>query len=251
MIYFIMSLRIYKDVVKKFLSDLANLSPGNDSESYAKLEDILAPALEREQNLWMTFATTSLPMLSDPHIGLIDVFSISPIPVIIGRDRTGANLDSMHLFPFLDFNHPLRLPDGKPAVVLLGRFHDNWDIFTGGLLRDMDWSNVVAAGGAVLACVKSTIPEDMKKREIMDIFQSDVYAGSDIDLFLYGLSPEEVSCHVIPSSDQSPESFTVTSIRNIEAKNKMKYIENHVRDCALFPTVCVRKSHTISIHSAF
>ena len=107
MIYFIMSLQIYKDVVKKFLSDLANLSPGNDLESYAKLEDILAPALERERNLRMTFVTTSLPMLSDPHIGLIDVFLISPIPVIIGRDRTSANLDSMHLFPFLDFNHPL------------------------------------------------------------------------------------------------------------------------------------------------
>ena len=112
----------------------------------------------------------------------------------------------------------------------------------------MDWSNVVATGGAVLACVKLTIPEDM---EMMEIFQSDVYAGSDIDLFLYSLSPEEVSCHVIPSSDQSPESFTITSICNIEVKIKMQYIENHVRDCALFPTVCVRKSHMISIHSAF
>lgn len=192
-----MSLRIYKDVVEKFLSDLADLSPGK--ESYAKLEDIMALALEGERNLRMTFATTSLSTLSDPHIGLIDIFSILPIPVIVGRDRAGANLDSTHLFPFLDFNHPFRLPDGKPAVVPLGRFHDNWDIFTGGLLRDMDWSNVVAAGGAVLACVKSTIPEDMKKMEMMEIFQSDVYAGSDIDLFLYGLSPEEVSCHIIRS----------------------------------------------------
>ena len=247
-----MSLWIHKDVVEKFLSDLANLPPGNDS-SYAKLENIIAPVLEGERNLRMTFATTSLDLsiVSDPYIGLIDIFSILPTPVIIGRDRTGANLDSTHLFPFLDFDHPLRLPGGKPAVVSLGRFHDNWDIFTVGLLRDMDWSNVVAAGGAVLACVKSTIPEDMKKMEMMEIFQSDVYAGSDIDLFLYSLSPEEVSCHVIPSSDQSPESFTITSIRNIEAKIKMQYIENHVRDCALFPTVCVRKSHTISIHSAF
>lgn len=52
----------------------------------------------------------------------------------------------------------------------------------------MDWCNVVAAAGAVLACLKSTIPEDMTKMEIMDIFQSDLYSGSDIDLFLYGLS---------------------------------------------------------------
>jgi hypothetical protein len=202
-----MSLWIYKDVVDKFLSNLADLSPGH--EAYAKLEDIMAPALEGERNLRMIFATTSLDLsiLSDPHIGLIDIFSILPIPVTHGRDRTGANLDSTHLFPFLDFNHPLRLPDGKPAVVPPGRFHNNWNIFTGGLLRDMDWNNVVAAGGAVLACLKSTIPEDMKRMQIMEIFQSDVYAGSDIDLFLYGLSPDEVSYHVIPSSDQS---FTVT-----------------------------------------
>ena len=41
-----MSLQIHKDIVEKFLSDLANLSPGNGS--YAKLEDIIAPALEGE-----------------------------------------------------------------------------------------------------------------------------------------------------------------------------------------------------------
>jgi hypothetical protein len=61
----------------------------------------------------------------------------------------------------------------------------------------MDWRNVIATGRAVLACIKATNPEDMKKMETMEIFQSDVYAGSDIDLFLYGVSPEEVSYHVM------------------------------------------------------
>jgi len=115
----------------------------------------------------------------------------------------------------------------------------------------MDWSNIVVAGGAVLACIKSTNSKDMNRMERMQIFQSEVYAGSDIDLFLYGLSTEEVSCHVIHSSDQHPESCTIISIYDIKAKNKMLYIENHVCDCALFLTVCMRKSHTVSIHSAF
>lgn len=29
----------------------------------------------------------------------------------------------------------------------------NWEEFTGGVLRDLDWSNVFAAGGSVLACL--------------------------------------------------------------------------------------------------
>jgi len=241
---------LLQDVVENFLSDLADLPPG--IESYAILDDIISPALEGERNLRMAFATDSPSILSDPHIGLIDIFSILPTPITIGRDRTGVNLDSTHLFPLSDFNQPLQSPlDGQPAVVPRGQFHDNWDIFTGGLFKGMDWSNVVVAGGAVLACVKSTNPEDMNRRERMEIFQSQAYAGSDIDLFLYGLSTEEVSCHVICSLDQPPESCTITPIYDIEAKNKMLYIENHVRDCALFPTVCVRKSHTVSIHSAF
>ena len=90
-----MSLWIHKDVVEKFLSDLANLPPRNDL-SYAKLENIIAPVLEGERNLRMTFATTSLDLsiVLDPYIGLIDIFSILPTPVIIGRDRTGANRTS-------------------------------------------------------------------------------------------------------------------------------------------------------------
>jgi len=103
MIDFIMSL--IKDVVEKFLSDLADLPPG--IESYAILDDIISPALEGERNLRMAFATNSPSILSNPHIGLINIFSISPTPITIGRDRMGVNLDSTHLFPFPDFKYPL------------------------------------------------------------------------------------------------------------------------------------------------
>ena len=44
--------------------------------------------------------------------------------------------------------------------------------------------------------------------------------------------------------------LVVLWLRGIEAKDKMKYIENHICACSLFPTICMRKSHMISIHSA-
>ncbi|KIM43804.1 hypothetical protein M413DRAFT_26099 [Hebeloma cylindrosporum] len=212
------------DVVKKFLSDLENLPPGN--ESYYKVEELIAPALEGEKDLRMAYAATNGPRPSDPHIGLIDIFSISPTPVVIGRHRGGAHLNAAHIFPFRHFDHPHRLLDGQPAVVPMGRFKENWDIFSCGLLKKLNWGNIIAAGGAVLACLKETVPDDMNKMERMDLFQSYEYAGSDIDLFLYDLCPEE-------------------------AKIKMQSIEKQIKESAVFPTVCVRKTNTISIHTAF
>ncbi|KIM36499.1 hypothetical protein M413DRAFT_31553 [Hebeloma cylindrosporum] len=160
----------------------------------------------------------------DPHVGLINILSISPIPITIGRDRA-VDLNSRHLFPFHE-NHPFRLAGPSPAVVPMARFLEKWDVFTSGILGDLDWTNVVVAGGAVAACLAPTGLQDMTNMELMGMYQSDIYSGSDIDLFLYGLSHEQ-------------------------AIDKMRAIEDQVRARAYFPTICVRRSHTISIHTTF
>jgi hypothetical protein len=43
-----------------------------------------------------------------------------------------------------------RQPRTGPAVVSREQFAQNWEALTGGILRGMDWHNVVVAGGAVL-----------------------------------------------------------------------------------------------------
>ena len=187
---------LLNDIVEVFLSDLAALRPGDSN--YAQIDELVAPALAGEQLLRMLLATNHASVPSDPHLGLIDIFSIWPPPTTVGRDRA-ADFNSSHLFPFRDPAilippHPLQLPDGRPAIVPRREFYDNWEIFTNGLLKDLDWTNVVAAGGAVLACLKPTRLQDMSPMERMGLYQSDIYSGSDIDLFLYGLSPSEVSC---------------------------------------------------------
>ncbi|KIM35117.1 hypothetical protein M413DRAFT_32741 [Hebeloma cylindrosporum] len=215
---------LIENIVEVFLRDIAALRPGNDN--YREVDAILAPALEAEMLLRRFFGTNHPLVPTNPHAGLIDVFSILPIPTTIGRDRV-TDLDSAHLFPFLDAdNHRFRLPDGSPAFVTSDRFMRNWDIFTDRILKDLDWSNVVAAGGAVLGCLKPTVPGDKADMAIMKDFQSGAYNSSDLDLFIYGLSQQQ-------------------------AKEKMQSIENQVRARALFPIVCVRKAHTVTIYTAF
>ena len=56
-------------------------------------------------------------------------------------------------------------------------------------VADVNWDNVFCAGGSVLACLLHPPTEynvDNKTRR--DYFHNVAYAGSDVDLFLYGLT---------------------------------------------------------------
>jgi len=63
-----------------------------------------------------------------------------------------------------------------PSVLLKEDFLKNWNQFTGGILDGLDWTNVFAAGGAILACLSK---------------EQEGYKSSDIDLFVYGLDNDE------------------------------------------------------------
>lgn len=47
---------------------------------------------------------------------------------------------------------------GHAVVVGVRKFRSNWDVFTMGQLEGLDWTNIVAAGGSVLACVSIGAP---------------------------------------------------------------------------------------------
>ncbi|EED80254.1 predicted protein [Postia placenta Mad-698-R] len=78
-------------------------------------------------------------------------------------------------------------------VATLDEFKQNWALFTEGSLSQLtDWNNVVAAGGAVQACL-SPVPASAKvsKRALRKHFHNTAYPTSDVDLFLYGLTPAD------------------------------------------------------------
>jgi hypothetical protein len=117
---------------------------------------------------------------------------------------------------------PLSSPVFEPSVAM---FRENFDVFTGGLLRGADWTGMVTAGGAVLACAlrtpssktRSASTEDEEYGSRLGYFeanehnhfrrgtyeanssaekQSPFASSSDVDIFLVGMTPSEALAKV-------------------------------------------------------
>ena len=188
---------LIQNAVQTFLKELSTLPSG--PEGHSRLDNILTPALQAEEQLRTLFAVRSKDqldpqILSDPFIGLVDLFAIDP-STLLTRERNvqGSNFDAHFIFP-LDGKH--RRHDGVPSTVdTLQQFYQNWHMFSFGSLSKLtNWSNIIVAGGSVLACLSPGFPVP-KGKDLMDVYQSDTYRISDIDVFLWGLSAEQVSAH--------------------------------------------------------
>lgn len=92
---------------------------------------------------------------------------------------------------------------------------------------DLDWSNVVAAGSAVVtALLPVPAPHNESKRNLRAYYHQTLAPASDVDLFLYGLNEEE-------------------------AIEKIKTIERAVRDSILSETTTIRTKNAITIVSEY
>ena len=107
--------------------------------------------------------------------------------------NTTLTINDNDKFPFcpknLDENKLLfkkyarNVESGKPTIVNKETFEKNFDIETSNLFLCMDWSNMVIAGGAVLALLTK---EEIGKQDF-----------SDFDIFLYGLTDRGYNRKVI------------------------------------------------------
>jgi len=108
----------------------------------------------------------------------------------------------------------------KPALVDSATFQRNWALLTNGLLDGMDWTNVVAAGGSVLACLLpgfvaddygeegKTFLSQLRGRVFELTYNNRVtldphcvcalngFHSADIDLFFYGLDEAQAKRRV-------------------------------------------------------
>ena len=96
-----------------------------------------------------------------------------------------------------------RIAPGAPVVASRADFVRNFELFTEGQLRFLDWNNVFCAGGSGLACLQP-IPEphNANNRARRNYFHNVAYKNSDVDLFLYGL-PDEAAANRYDNDNHS------------------------------------------------
>ncbi|KAJ7165671.1 ankyrin repeat protein [Mycena crocata] len=217
--------RIQTPEAQSFLQRIAGLPKGPG----VTLDAVLKPSIDDETELRRLFATDKTHVrLSNPYVGLVDVFD-APADIRTTRARVvkdETDLSAQYVMPLSEIN---RRKEGTPSIVSdIDEFKKNWGVFSEGSLSQLlDWNNVVAAGGAVLACLTPLSDEaKVSKRSMRKYYHSAAYPTSDVDLFLWGLTPEQ-------------------------AEVKITKIYEAVRDSVPWDVTCVRTKHTVSIHSQY
>jgi len=164
------------------------------------LGDALQPSLTEEEELRQLFATDRpSTRLANPHVGLVDVFA-APASIKTTRARVVQNPEELSAQYVMPIPESLRRKEGAPCMVAdLDEFRKNWAIFTEGSLSQLlNWNNVVAAGGSVLACLNPLeAANKISKRAIRKHYHSNAYPTSDVDLFLWGLDTKQ-ACTSFP-----------------------------------------------------
>ncbi|KAF9530937.1 hypothetical protein CPB83DRAFT_849901 [Crepidotus variabilis] len=193
------------------------------------LTPALQPSLEYEEGLRQLFANDkSNQQISNRYVGLVDLFA-TPETIKKTKARVvkdAQDLSFCYVFPLTEKQ---RRKEGAPCMVSdLDEFRKNWSIFTEGSLSQLiDWNNVVAAGGSVLACLAPLDKQHtVSKRATRKHYHTNAYPSSDVDLFIYGLDAKQ-------------------------AEAKMQSIYEAVRDSNPWDITCIRTKHTISIHSQY
>ncbi|KAG8952590.1 hypothetical protein FRC04_003951 [Tulasnella sp. 424] len=193
----------------------------------------ITPSLQDEADLRRLFATDrSNSRLKDPHVGLVDVFghNTDRIKRIHARAIKDDD-DDLRKYHVMPLDNNARRKDGELSMASsLEDFKTRWAIFSEGALSQLtNWNNVVAAGGSVLACL-APLPEHVvkqdSKRAIRKYYHSEAYPASDVDLFLYGLTPEQ-------------------------AEEKCIEIYKAVRDSVPWEVCAIRTKNAVSIHCQY
>ncbi|RAL04303.1 ankyrin repeat protein [Aspergillus ibericus CBS 121593] len=194
------------------------------------LNQIIAPYNDYDAVVRRLFAQErSHPALQENHLNIVPLYDARGNADVRVRARDLASepstIKERYIMPLKEED---RRPNGTPAVVpRLDDFWRNFNIFSEGALSDLDWSNVVVAGSAVVTCLLP-VPEEHRgsKRALRKYYYEKVASASDVDLFLYGLD-------------------------EAEAIEKIKQIEDKIKNSILHETTTVRTKNTITIVSQY
>lgn len=167
-------------------------------KDYASLKQLREKVNNEEHMLRRVYAKkealSDKPLLHEKYPLLVPVFGNEDIFPCIALSKEEKEIPKV--FPL----EAKRKVAGTPSIVDQAGFATNWRIFSENLLTLVNWDNVFVAGGSILACLLPPPPKATKNFKCLrKYFHEDAYAGSDIDLYIYGLNEEEgksvyVSC---------------------------------------------------------
>ena len=199
----------------------------------APLSQLIQPALGGELEQRKRYAASQpLPprgdsdkdTVADLHGGLVDVFASGLTEVLKVRPRSDP--DEAHYA----FETPERfnIAQGQSAVCPdLDTFKKRFLIFSEGALSQLkDWSNVIVAGGSVLAALAPLpVQATTSRRQIRKFYHEEAYASSDVDLFLYGLTPEQAERKMVEIYEAVLDSVT-SDVTCVRMKNAVSIVAN-------------------------
>jgi hypothetical protein len=185
------------------VSALQNASSA--SESLTSLEDILKIIVSDEVALRTAIANFNAnEQRMNLTSGLVALFE-APIAL-----RTIYTLPTPHYdahFTETMFTLPSsvrRSPGAASTVTTMAAFTSNWSTFSEGIFSPPSWNNIVVAGGAITACLLPVEAAHTQTRgTLRDYFHKNAFPDSDIDVFIFGLSEEEVRDYFHSFDDQT------------------------------------------------
>ncbi|RPB14615.1 ankyrin [Morchella conica CCBAS932] len=194
------------------------------------IRELLAPYLEYETALRAYFAQKPEHEFVQGNVNLISLFKgdNARLAKIRARNLAQETKEEREKY-IMALKDEDRKASGEHFLVeSLKEFRDNLNVFSEGSLLNMDWSNVVVAGSAVLTPLLK-VPEEYaeSKRSLREYYHQKLAPASDIDLFIHGI--------------EEPE----------EAIKKMEQIERTIKDNILWETTTLRTRNTITIVSQY
>ncbi|PKY00534.1 ankyrin [Aspergillus campestris IBT 28561] len=194
------------------------------------ISDLIQPFNEYEAEIRKLFAQEpSNPILQTNDLNVVPLYGHDGSTDVRIRARNpSAETQETRDKYMIPLKADQRKPHGSPAVVpQLEEFRHNLSIFSEAALSEMDWSNVVVAGSAVVTSLLP-VPEKYRgsKRLLREYYHEKFTPASDVDLFLYGLTEEQ-------------------------AIDKIKQIETKIKDAIIYETTSVRTKNAITIVSQY
>ncbi|CAI6337715.1 unnamed protein product [Periconia digitata] len=199
------------------------------------LPELLEPYKQYDASIREVFAQEpDHPALTDDHLNIVPVYAGFEDKVKIRARDPATQSDEERERYVMPLDDADRRPTGSPAIAKsIDEFKQNFSIFCEQSLADLNWSNVVAAGSAVVTSLLP-VPDEYKssKRALRQYYHEILAPASDVDLFIYGLSEEDAVKKIL-EIEQCVKDSILTEITTVRTKNAItiasQYPTRHIQ----------------------